>query len=78
MRHPVPNLPLCHWLSQLFDLRAPSSTDVPVLLLNQPMEGVGTPLVLSLLSSPLCIGRGFEKTNKQKGGVVLGCAIYLS
>ena len=32
----VPNLPLCHWPSQLFDLRAPSSTDVPVLLLNQP------------------------------------------
>ena len=30
------NLPLCHWLSQMFDLRAPSSTDVPVLLLNQP------------------------------------------
>ena len=33
---PVPNLPPCHWSSQLFDLRAPSSTDVPVLLLNQP------------------------------------------
>ena len=33
---PVPNLPLCHWSSQLFHLRAPSSTDVPVLLLNQP------------------------------------------
>ena len=30
------NLPLCHWSSQLFDLRAPSSTDVSVLLLNQP------------------------------------------
>ena len=24
--------------SQLFDLRAPSSTDVPVLLLNQPIN----------------------------------------
>ena len=35
-RLPVPNLPLCHWSSQLFDLRAPSSTYVPVLLLNQP------------------------------------------
>ena len=33
------NLPLCHWSSQLFDLRAPSSTDVPVLLLNQPIVG---------------------------------------
>ena len=33
-RLPVPNLSLCHWSSQLFDL--PSSTDVPVLLLNQP------------------------------------------
>ena len=32
----MPNLPLCHWSSQLFNLRAPSSTDVPVLLLNQP------------------------------------------
>ena len=26
------NLPLCHWSSQLFDLRAPSSSDVPVLI----------------------------------------------
>ena len=30
----MPNLPLCDWSSQLFDLRAPSLTDVPVLLLN--------------------------------------------
>ena len=37
-RLPVPNLPLCHWWSQLFDLRAPSSTDVPVLLLNQRIK----------------------------------------
>ena len=29
------NLLLCDWSSQLFDLRALSSTDVPVLLLNQ-------------------------------------------
>ena len=35
-RLPVPNLPLCHWSSQLFNLHAPSSTDVSVLLLNQP------------------------------------------
>ena len=35
-RLPVLNLLLCHWSSQLFDLRASSSTDVPVLLLNQP------------------------------------------
>ena len=33
---PVPNLPLSHWSSQLFDLRAQWSTDVPVLLLSQP------------------------------------------
>ena len=26
----------CHWSSQLFDLRALSSTDVLILLLNQP------------------------------------------
>ena len=32
----MPNLLLYHWSSQLFDLRAPSSIDVPVLLLNQP------------------------------------------
>ena len=32
----VPDMPLCHWSSQLFDLRTPSSTDVPVLLLNEP------------------------------------------
>ena len=30
------NLLLCDWSSQLFDLRASSSTDVPVLLLSQP------------------------------------------
>ena len=29
---------LCHWSRQLFDLRAPSSTDLPVLLLNQPND----------------------------------------
>ena len=39
-RLPVLNLPLCHWSSQLFDLRAPSSTEVPVLLLNQPTVSV--------------------------------------
>ena len=33
----VPNLPLCHWSSQFFDLRAQSSTDVLVLLPNQPV-----------------------------------------
>ena len=33
---PVPNLPLCHWSSKLLDLRGPSSTDVPVRLLNRP------------------------------------------
>ena len=33
------NLPLSHWSSQLFDLRAPSSTDAPVLLLNQRWSG---------------------------------------
>ena len=41
-RLPVLNLPLCHWSSQLFDLRAPSSTDVPVLLLNQPSASMVT------------------------------------
>ena len=34
------SLPLCHWSSQLFDLRTPSSTDVPVLLLNQPHPNI--------------------------------------
>ena len=42
-RLPVPNLPLCHWSSQLFDLREPSSTDVPVLLLNQPIRELKIP-----------------------------------
>ena len=32
----VPNLMLCHWSSLLFDLHAPLSTHIPVLLLNQP------------------------------------------
>ena len=36
-RLPVPNLPLCYWSSHLFDLGAPSSSDVPVLFLNQPI-----------------------------------------
>ena len=36
----MPNLPLCYWSSQLFDLRAPSSTNVPVLLLNQSIAFV--------------------------------------
>ena len=38
---PVPNLSLCHWSSRLIDLRAPSSTDVHALLLNQPNSLVG-------------------------------------
>ena len=33
----MPNLPLCDWSSQLFNWRAPSLTDVAVLLLNQPI-----------------------------------------
>ena len=32
----MPNLPLS-WSSQLFDMRAPLSTEVHVLLLNQPI-----------------------------------------
>ena len=36
-RLPVPNLQLCYWSSQLFNLRAPSSFDVPFLLPNQPI-----------------------------------------
>ena len=34
------NLPLSYWSSHLFHLHAPLSTDVPILLLNQPI-GVG-------------------------------------
>ena len=41
MRLPEPNLPLCHWSNKLFDLRALSSTDVPVLLLKQPIATLG-------------------------------------
>ena len=37
-RLPLPNLPLCHWSTQLFNLRAPSSTDVPILLVTQPNQ----------------------------------------
>ena len=33
----VPNLPLCRWSSQLFDLGASSSSGVPILMLNQPI-----------------------------------------
>ena len=46
------NLPLCHWSSQLFDLRAPSSTDVPVLLLNQPITYIII-LVIKQIGLPL-------------------------
>ena len=47
-RLPVSNLTLSHWSSQLFDLRAPSSTDVSVLLLNQPIiRGVSDSKVVS-------------------------------
>ena len=35
---PVLSLLLRHWSSRLFDFHAPSSTDVPVLLLNQPIN----------------------------------------
>ena len=41
-----PSLPLCHWSSQLFDLCAPSSTDVPVMLLNQPIMALGVGVYL--------------------------------
>ena len=35
------NFPLSYWSSQLFHLRAPLSTDVPILLLNQSVGEVG-------------------------------------
>ena len=38
----VPNQPLCHLLNQSFDLRAPSSTDVAVVLLNEPINRLPT------------------------------------
>ena len=40
----MPNVQLCHWSSQLFDFCMLLSTDVPVLLLNQPINKLGTPL----------------------------------
>ena len=36
-RLPVPNLPICRWSSQLFDLGVSSSAGVPVLMLNPPI-----------------------------------------
>ena len=57
---PVPNLPLCHLSSQSFDLHALSSTDVPILLLNQPnnlWKRLGNILVLG----PTCV-QGFYYT----------------
>ena len=57
---PVPNLSLCHWSSKLFDLRAPSSTDVPVLLLNQPTNSPDRPPYISLKNLP----REFDKRAK--------------
>ena len=43
----VLNLPLCHWSS--LDLQAPSSTDVPVLLLNQTSPRLGVPLIFEIV-----------------------------
>ena len=37
IRLPLPNSPFCHWSSQMFDLRAPLSNDVPLMLLNRPI-----------------------------------------
>ena len=37
------------WSSQLFDLRAPSSTNLPVLLLNQPIAIVKKRILRGLL-----------------------------
>ena len=45
---PVRNLLLCHWSSQLFDWRAPSSTDIPILLLSQPIVSYQCKSVKSL------------------------------
>ena len=42
------NLQLCHWWSQLFDLHAPSSTDVAVLLLNQPNNYIRARITLPI------------------------------
>ena len=58
-RLPVHNLPLSHWSSQLFYLRATSSTDVPVLLLNQPGVQSSTERFSSHLSNRalLCLQR---------------------
>ena len=57
-RLPVPNLPLSHWTSQLSDLRAPSLTDAPVLLLNQPSRRehkVPSSLILPLVLVGMCV-----------------------
>ena len=45
---------------RLFDLRAPSSTDVPVLLLNQPTNSPDRPPYISLKNLP----REFDKRAK--------------
>ena len=37
-------LPLCHWSGQLFDLHVPFSTDIPILLLNQPSINIRSAL----------------------------------
>ena len=67
------NLPICHWSSQLFDLREPSSTDVPVLLLNQPNNKDST---RAQISREACLqestlrsedGDGNENIKKAKG-----------
>ena len=51
----MPNLPLCYWSSQLFDLPDPWSSDVSVLLQNQPNESFwkGFELDGRLFTSPV-------------------------
>ena len=61
------NLPLCHWsLSQSLDLRAPSLTDVSILLLNQPIVSYQARISLLVISMQIC-QKFVNETNCTRG-----------
>ena len=69
-------MPLCHWSSQLFDLRTLSSTDVPVLLLNQPinlLETMSCPNLILTHSSRSQYLRKKSRTSENQASLALNC-----
>ena len=60
------NLLLCHWSKQLSDLRAPSSTHVPVLLLQPSVVVAKTSYQMLEIVSFSDRGEGLTSFNRNK------------